>query len=126
MANIFSYLNSPAASPLLDAPHITQQEETGMAATAATVAETFNKVAEADLNKHEGNRAGEWILPDPAQIPAGDLHQTPLDRLAMVAANKSPPEPPIAKGCRHNHANGGPTRRVMEYKSSGRGLHSGL
>jgi len=93
MSNFFSYLNSPDEAPLHGAPCITQHDDPGAEDTVAAAEETFDETAEAGLAGHGGSGTGEWIFPDPVQLPGGDGHQTPLDHLAAAAANASPLRP---------------------------------
>lgn len=87
MTNVFSYLNSPPATVPAGAQHITQQDESGRAASPPPEVETFDEAAEEDPFDIGDGRGGGWILPDPGTFPGREPPRTPLDHLAAVAAH---------------------------------------
>ena len=91
MANFFSYLDSPLDVPPQGVPHITQFDDAGATVPAPAADEGFDAAAEANDDVSNDGGLREWILPDPAQIFAGVGNETPLDRLATVAARASTP-----------------------------------
>ena len=93
MANFFSYLDSPLDVPPQGVPHITQFDDAGATVPAPAADEGFDEAAEANDDVSNDGGLREWILPDPAQIFAGVGNETPLDRLATVAARASTPAP---------------------------------